>query len=806
MTTLAFVSAIAVAAAAYAAPAPVSDAEAHQWQRQLLPLPKETEVESKVTVPVAAVRLQLPEQPGELVLAAADELQELLGEGIRDTSRPDDEFTISLHLHGTEAAMELPAVPQAETLKELPNSEQAYVISPSSGSGLALAALDERGLYYACKTLQQLLHGHIADGRVTVPLASVRDWPDLAERGEWGGSANADIEWFAERKMNLVESHVNMSLDDEGRGVAKIDEALLERGRKHAVKVVPIITHLDQLARSGIYDRYPELKGVGEAAKGKWSADQIAPCFSQPKMPEILAEWFGSLAAQEGVTDICVWLSEAPLQCGCEGCRQEGQFALEAKAAVRGWELARDTHPHVKLRILLTQGSYSTNDKVLAVVPPEVGVTYYDGGRTYDSSREPMIYPLLEEYAAQGRWLGCYPQLTASWRIVCPWSGPQFIKYRMTEFVEKGLECLCGYATPNNRLYDFNVQAAAEWSWNSSGRGEHEFAAAWATREGLKDPDKAADWAVMLGPVGWDVYGARVPYSHFFGAAAKMVRDGAQPKLGEGMFRYIPSPEAFDERLDTCQAALALAQELEAPTLIAETQTIQGYVRMLKTIWQIASTVAGAETLAEPEKQQLQALMNELDAAALATAEAMQAWEAAAGPGLGGGRFADTVQVAEQTSIDIGAALARYEVTDPGAPYRPHKIGGWEDDDFKPDQERITKRWEVTEAVAATGTYEVRFDYTTGWWGLHMYRAALALAPAGDPDNLTEAVADEHEGVAAHRNENHNYLLNLDDYSPDLLYFIIVDIQGVTSEGKPENRQGCAGEVWLEMRRPAESP
>jgi hypothetical protein len=806
MTTLAFLSAMTAVAVAMAAPEPVSEAETHQWLRQLLPLPKEIELDTKVTVPVAAVRLQLPEQPGELILAAGGELQELLGEGIRDTSRPDDEFTISLHLHGAEGEMELPAVPAAETLKELPNSEQAYVISPTAGSGLALAALDERGLYYACKTLQQLLRGQIVDGRVTVPLVTVRDWPDLAERGEWGGSANADIEWLAERKMNLVESHVSMSLDEEGRGVAKIDETLLERGRKHAVKVVPIITHLDQLARSGIYDRYPELKGVGESAKGKWSADQIAPCFSQPKMPEILADWFASLASQEGVTDVCVWLSEAPLQCGCEACQQEGQFALEAKAAVRGWELAHEKHPHVKLRILLTQGSYSTNDKVLAVVPPEVGVTYYDGGRTYDSSREPMIYPLLEDYAAQGRWLGCYPQLTASWRIVCPWSGPQFIRFRMTEFVEKGLKCLCGYATPNNRLYDFNIQAAAEWSWNSRGRDEHEFAAAWATREGLKDPEKAADWAVMLGPVGWDVYGARVPYSHFFGAAAKMVRDRAQPKLGEGMFRYIATPEGLDERLATCDRALALAEELEAPTLIAETQTIQGYVRMMKTIWQIASTVAGAETLGEAEDQQLQTLMNELDAAALATTQALEAWEAAAGPGLGGSRFADTVQVTEQTSADIGKALTGLGITDPGAPYRPHKIGGWEDGDFRPDQERITKRWEVTEAILAPGPYEVRFDYSSGWWGLHMYRVALASAPAGDPEDLSEVVVDEHEGTAAHRNENHTYRLELQERSPDLRYFIIVDIQGTTSEGKPENRRGCAGDVWLELERPSEAP
>ena len=146
------------------------------------------------------------------------------------------------------------------------------------------------------------------------------------------------------------------------------------------------------------------------------------------------------------------------------------------------WEAAKRVKPDLRLRILLTQGSYQSNDQVLAAVPPEVGITYYDGGRTYNSSREPMIYPLLVKYVRADRWLGCYPQLTASWGVVCPWSGPQFIKARMSEFAAKHLQCLCGYAWPSNRFYEFNVTAAAEWSWNVGGRSEREFSLAWATR------------------------------------------------------------------------------------------------------------------------------------------------------------------------------------------------------------------------------------------------------------------------------------------------------------------------------------
>jgi hypothetical protein len=475
---------------------------------------------------------------------------------------------------------------------------------------------------------------------------------------------------------------------------------------------------------------------------------------------------------------------------------------LEAGAAVRAWQLAREKRPQVRLRLLLTQGSYSTNDQVLAIVPPEVGVTYYDGGRTYDSSRNPMIYPLLADYAAKGRWLGCYPQLDASWRIVCPWSGPQFIKARMTEFVQKKLSCLCGYATPNNRLYDFNVQAAAEWSWNSTGRDEREFAAAWASREGLKDPDKAADWAVMLGPVGWDVYGSGVPYPHFFGSAARLIAQRAAPKLGEGMFRYFPTAEHFDEDLVACDRALSLARELGAPTLIQETETLRGYVAMLNAIRQTAAAIAGKQTLSADEKAQVQGYMTDLDAASLATVKGLQAWETAAGPGLGGGRFADTLNAAEQTSAEAGKALAALGVSDPGAPFRAHQIGGWTDDDFQPGKERITKTWDVTEAISGPGQYLVRFDYTKGWWGLSMFRVALTSAPADHPNSFTEVIVDQHNGVAAYQDKDNTYTLTVAQHDPALRHFIVADVQGVTSEGKPENRRGCQGEVWMRKVRP----
>jgi len=785
---------LATSAVASLEPQPVSEAEQARWIQHVIPLPKQIRIERKIRIPGSRVSVRTREGAGQLEQEAARRLRQLLrSKGGPQSGAPT--FEILVGVCDRQGRIGHVQVPDARRLLELPNREQAYVIEPLGDDVLALTALDERGVFYAAETLYELIERKFRrGGELTLPLAHVLDWPDLAERGEWGGSSTRDIEWLASQKMNLVEAHVRLRVTPEGKATAEIDPELLQRGRLNALKVVPIITHLDQLQRTGIYDVYPELMGKGTSAKGR---NVIAPCFSQPKMGEIIADWIKALAAYEGVTDICAWLSEMHVQCGCEECQKAGQYVLEARALVNGWRQAVKEHPNVRLRILLTQGSYDTNDKVLAEVPPEVGVTYYHGGLTYNSSRDPMIYPLLEDYAAKGRWLGCYPQLTASWRIVCPWSGPQFIKYRMTEFVNKGLKCLCGYATPDNRLYDFNVTAAAEWSWNAHGRTEKQFAEAWAIRRRIKRPEQVAQWAVMLGPVGWDVYGSGVPYPQFFGRAAKLVKDRERPVLGEGAFRYFPSVEHIEQDIATCEKALSIARQVNEPKLIAESEVIGGYVKMLREVYTIADLVSTESKPSDDTRRRLQDAMSRLVEAEMQTTAALKAWERACGDDIGSSRFADTVDVTHKTAADIGQALAQFGVRDPGRPLRETEVGTWESDDFEKN-ESVRKTWEVTDFISGDGTYRVRFAYKSGWWGLSISRVALASAPKHDPTKLREISADEHAGTAAYSNRANIYTLVLHDYDEDLRYFLVADIKGTRSSDKPENRRGCNGSVTLQ--------
>lgn len=789
---LALAATVILAGSAQAA-VPAADCKA--WVRHLIPLPKQIVFEGAAQA-----------APGEVAVTThfdakcdvAAEAAKLLGKTLGQTGPTGKgRFTIALVLCDKAGRCEGQAIAGADKLAKLPNWEQAYVIVPGKGS-LTVAALDERGLYYGALTLSQLLPVKMANGALTIPLVRVLDWPDLSERGEWGGNCQDDIEWMSSYKMNLAEVQASFGINEAGQGTAQFKPEMIEEGRLHAFKIVPIIPHLDQ--HLDVFARFPEIRGQGKAAEPGPTVHAI--CFSQPRATQLVTDWMVALAKLPHVTDLCIWLSEDDVQCECEPCKAAGQFVLETRACVAAWRKAREVNPELKLRILLTQGSYKFNDKVLAEAPPEVNISYYDGGRTYDSSRDPMIYPLLEDFAKSGRWLGVYPQITASWRIVCPWSGPQFIKYRMTEFVDKKLTNLCAYATPHNRLYDFNVTAAAEWSWNAHGRDEREFAAAWATRRGVKDPEKAADWAVKLGPVGWDVYGSGVPYPYFFDHAGDVIRNRGKFALGKGPFRYFPDEQHIKDDLATCTAAQKLAADLGDPWIIAETQVIDGYLTMLAKLRSMSELVSRKTPPSEAERQGLSSDLFAFANAGRLVNEGLGAWEAASLGSKVGGRLSDTREVTDKTVAAVSDALRPFGVRNPLAPYLAVEIGQYHTDDFEAKQ-AITKTIDVTSRVSGGGTYQVNFTHTEGWNAASVSSVALVSAPADHPEQTTEIVMDKHNGVIGYTPTSPTYTLTLPAYDEKLKYFAICSMSGIKSSVQALDRRGCNGSITFWKVKPA---
>ncbi|MBU0606963.1 MAG: hypothetical protein KKI08_03715, partial [Armatimonadetes bacterium] len=652
------------------------------WLNHLLPLPKQIKIEGVVTVAASAVAVRPSASATDVELQGAKEIEAALAGSPSPaaTPRPAEaagpgkakpKFEILMGLCNPNGRFEGMTIAEAAQLRKKPNYEQAYCIVPAGKSKLIITALTPKGLYYGALTVAQLVTagrmisgpstataGQLEAGAPTaLPLVRVVDWPDLSERGVWGSYAIPDLEWMASQKLNLIETHSTLKLDDNGNGVATFDPELVTRGRLRALKVVPIITHMDQMQGSGMFTRYPQLKGVGPKTQLVPSLQTV--CWSQPLAIKLLGDWATDLARNPDVTDLCVWLSEDPGYCECDQCKGQNQFVLETKACIAGWEKAREVNPALKLRILLTQGTYKDNDKVLAAIPPEVYVSYYDGGRTYDSSREPMIYPLLEDYAKQGRWLGVYPQITASWRIVCPFSSPQFMHFRMTEFVDEKLSCLCGYATPSMRLWDFNSAAAAEWGWNAHGRDARQFALAWATTRKLSDPQKAAEWAMLLGEVSWDVYGSRVPYGAFFGEAGNMIKNRAKPVLGKGMYRYFDSEAKLAQSLAACAKAGQLAAALNNPAVTAETQVVTGYVRMLDLLYRMGTFITRATPPTDAERLGLQQSLLDFAQSGERVNAGLQAWAEACLPGKKvGGRLNDTMDVTDKTVATVSDSLA----------------------------------------------------------------------------------------------------------------------------------------------------
>ena len=772
------------------------------WTDHCIPLPKEIRIEGERTLPASGVVVRVSDNAGAIVRQAAEKLAVRFGFST-DAGASEPAFEIIIGVMDDSGHIgDVTFASEADRLSGLQNSEQAYVIRPLGESRLALAGLDSRGVYYAVQTLSQLLESRFVDGKVIIPLVGITDWPDMAYRGAWDDFFPPDqVEWMSTIKMNLVDCHVRMTVTDEGRGaivripskgpeeVGSIDYP--EFCRLHAVKFVPIITHLSHLDRTGIYDKFPELIGRGASIDDRF----IAPCAAQEKFVAILADWMEALAGRPDVVEISAWLSEVDLQCQCEACREAGQYVMETRAIVKAYRRAQKSHPDIRLRILLTQGSYPTNDKVLAEIPDDVGVVYYDGERTYDSSREPMIYFDLREYAAQGHMVGVCPQLTVSWAVVIPWSSPQFVRARMNEFVDKGVDILSAYATPDLRLYDFNIAAAAEWSWNAHGRDEREFASAWATRKGLKDPEKVAEWAVVHGDTGWDVYGSEVPFNFIpgFGTTTRMIENRIRPVLGEDMFRYFPTLESFDRTIADCERALSIADKLGRPEIVEETRIVHGYAGMIKEMYHILAALAVRQTPDESGRRDLERRIGAFTGACLDTNESIRRWEALFGEEAGGGRLVGTLALSEDIAVRLSDELSSLGVENPEQVHLPRRIGEWKPDDFS-GGERATLQWRVESGGA--GDYEVYFKSLPEADRAHIHRAALAYGSGGGQTvRFTETCEDKHEGRAhetAYRDGN-VYRLTIDTADGNRARFVIADM---TSGGAATN-----GEVWIKKIR-----
>jgi hypothetical protein len=585
-----------VVGAEAATPQPITAEEAQQWIRYTVPLPKQIEITHELVVRGDRVAIVFDSGAGPLVEQAAHELREVLSGSPQLFEVSNPAFTIALQVGG----------PEADPLAAYPKSDQACLIqSDPVQETLDVIALAPHGVYYGSKTIQQLINGRDPGTQVTIPILTVTDWPDMADRGLWGVDASYHLRWLSDRKMNYQEQTCGVGVDAYGQmtcSASGYKAYLFNDGPTYGINPVPAVAHLDSMASRGVFDAYPDLYARGA------NADPEAACYSRPQIIDVLGGWILCCAQLNNVSEVDVWMSENLDGTGCRctdyGCAYGNRDLLELQAILDGWELAKQTFPDLKLRVLTSEETRDSNPEILAMLPDGVTLWYYESILTYNTRETPIVPDYLEAAAANGQRVGICPNLSPAiiGGVVEPFTGADFVHYRMNEFVSKGLSGLLGYPKPRVTYYPFNVEAAAEWTWNAGGRTPHEFALSWAVREGLSDPELFAQWSDTLGPVAWDVYGSDWPEDevrNILPTTAEQVVSDTLPPLGDVLGGRFPKPwgdiktlAQLDGDVADASAAVAMANQMGISEFVQESLAVQGYIDSLKGLYELGKLVS----------------------------------------------------------------------------------------------------------------------------------------------------------------------------------------------------------------------
>ncbi|MFA5154520.1 MAG: glycoside hydrolase family 20 zincin-like fold domain-containing protein [Clostridia bacterium] len=470
--------------------------------QRLIPLPKEISCNDIKKVAFNDVKIDVIFPEDALLLSAKRKLVSYFGNS----------------LYGSFRIRIVDPMPNTvNVLNHFKNPDQAYHIW--SDGAINISALTSKGIMNGVRTLLQAVTKE--DGMFNIPLLFVYDYPDMSLRGQWGGDSMDDISYTASLKLNSLDYSGTFSIDSAGVGKAVLEKpAVLENSIKEGVVLCSYIPHLEFVI--GGYLNKPEYKDVINKIKNVPTEEAAARndykpglCVSSEDTKKLVFDWMCSLAEIKGVKSVMVWLSENAEPCMCEKCKGHEPFLLETEMLVELFEKFKKLYPDKGREILLTQGSFSVNEKILEIIPNDISVLYYHGSKTYISDKNPMIYEGLMPFIEKGGKMGVYPQITHGWRCVFPWTAPDFIKYRCEEFTEKNIHKVVGYAVPSNIYHRFNVAAMAEWLWNTKGRDEESFMRAYATVNDI-DPDGFVKWCTLNMTPAWVLAENRFIVSQMF--------------------------------------------------------------------------------------------------------------------------------------------------------------------------------------------------------------------------------------------------------------------------------------------------
>jgi hypothetical protein len=369
--------------------------------------------------------------------------------------------------------------------------------------------------------------------------------------------------------------------------------------------------------------------------------------------------------AAQGADEASCWLTERPAQCGCAQCTAVGQFVLESRVFLAAWNEVKKRHPAFKIRIFISTTDNDSYHRVLAELPPEVKIEracHAGLDRVTHLPRDLLRSPLFDSYAAEGRWISSYDvPISANGLVETPeFKVPQSSAHRIRAFVRQmaerkwsGVYGMLPWGNMGREVCGFSINALAEWSWNLNGRSEREFAVAWATREGMKDPEAVGEWSELMGPVEADVYDSDFPVCYSWGKAARMVENRERPVLGEGMFRYYPSLDDFDRKIAACERALLIAEKGGFTHLADESRVVKSYVDLAKQVYLAAEQVSARDLTSLAVQNDLRRTLADLKKAGDENTAAIRDWRAGLGPEPWHYRVHDAMNAASATVRDI---------------------------------------------------------------------------------------------------------------------------------------------------------
>jgi hypothetical protein len=338
-----------------------------------------------------------------------------------------------------------------------------------------------------------------------------------------------------------------------------------------------------------------------------------------------------------------------------------GQFVLETRAFLEAWERARESFPELLIRIFSSTTTPEQDDQVLAELPSEVRferACATSMERCRHQPRDLFANALIDEAATGGRWVASYDvPIGAYGNVDTPeFKVPQFSAQRIQDFVGQlarrryaGAYGMLAWSPKAREICGFSISALAEYAWNPKGRSAADFAAAWATREGLSDPARVGSWAEQLGEIEFDVYDSDFPMCWSWGHAVEMIEKDHAPRLGEGMFRHFHDESDFESKARACEAAEQLVDGIERRDLALATRVVGSYVRLLQAVWHLSRANAYADAESAAGQQQLAAMMDSLETAGDDNVGAIRAWRAELGPEPWGYRVHDAIDATGDT-------------------------------------------------------------------------------------------------------------------------------------------------------------